>query len=116
MSYARAARRDFAKQAVAEDEKGEYEKALQLYLSSLEYFKTYLKYEKNQMCRDAVTQKVRAGGSGASWGGFTPAERLSATGTGPASQDRELQLRGRARDELLAQPLFPEVPHAGSGF
>lgn len=49
---------EFAKQAVEQDEKGEYEKASQLYLSSLEYFKTYLKYEKNQMCRDAVTAKV----------------------------------------------------------
>ena len=63
---------DFAKKAVEEDEKGEYEKALQLYLSSLEYFKTYLKYEKNQMCRDAVTAKVRGAGllfllTGSSW-------------------------------------------------
>lgn len=49
---------DFAKQAVTEDEAGQYDKALQLYLASLEYFKTYLKYEKNEKCREAVMSKV----------------------------------------------------------
>ena len=34
---------EFAKQAVEADEAAKYEKALQLYLTSLEYFKTYLK-------------------------------------------------------------------------
>ncbi len=49
-----------AKQAVQEDEAGNYDKALQLYLASLEYFKTYLKYEKNPKVREAITDKVRA--------------------------------------------------------
>lgn len=52
---------DFAKQAVAEDEAGNYEKALQLYLASLEYFKTYLKYEKNQKAKEAITAKASYG-------------------------------------------------------
>lgn len=50
---------EFAKQAVSEDEAGNYEKALQLYLASLEYFKTYLKYEKNPKACDAIKAKVR---------------------------------------------------------
>jgi hypothetical protein len=49
---------DFAKQAVEEDEQGNYEKAVQLYLASLEYFKTYLKYEKNQKAKEAIMGKV----------------------------------------------------------
>ncbi len=55
---------DFAKQAVTEDEAANYEKALQLYLSSLEYFKTYLKYEKNEKCREAVMVKASPGAPG----------------------------------------------------
>ncbi len=51
---------DLAKQAVTEDEAGNYEKALQSYLGCLEYFKTYLKYEKNPKARDAITGKVSA--------------------------------------------------------
>ncbi|KAG2446825.1 hypothetical protein HYH02_008385 [Chlamydomonas schloesseri] len=50
---------EFAKQAVTEDEANNYEKALQLYLASLEYFKTYLKYEKNEKCREAVMAKFK---------------------------------------------------------
>ena len=50
---------EFAKQAVTEDEAGNTDKALQLYLSSLEYFKTYLKWEKNPKAREAITLKVR---------------------------------------------------------
>lgn len=58
---------EFAKQAVTEDEANNYEKALQLYLASLEYFKTYLKYEKNEKCREAVMAKVSWGGRVPSW-------------------------------------------------
>lgn len=49
---------DFAKQAVVEDEAGNYDKALQLYLSSLDYFKAYLKYEKNPKYREMIMGKV----------------------------------------------------------
>ena len=49
---------DFAKQAVTEDTAGNHDKALQLYLTSLEYFKTYLKYEKNKAAQTAITSKV----------------------------------------------------------
>lgn len=50
---------DLAKQAVQEDEAGNYEKAMQSYLGCLEYFKTYLKYEKNPKARDAITGKFK---------------------------------------------------------
>jgi vacuolar protein-sorting-associated protein 4 len=50
---------EFAKQAVNEDNEGNYEKAFQLYSTSLDYFTTYLKYEKNQKVRDAIIAKVR---------------------------------------------------------
>ncbi|PNH05006.1 Vacuolar protein sorting-associated protein 4A, partial [Tetrabaena socialis] len=50
---------EFAKQAVAEDQANNYEKALLLYQSSLEYFRTYLKYEKNEKCREAVISKFK---------------------------------------------------------
>ncbi|GIL89111.1 hypothetical protein Vretimale_16151 [Volvox reticuliferus] len=50
---------EFAKQAVVEDEANNHDKALQLYLSSLDYFKTYLKYEKNEKCREAVMAKFK---------------------------------------------------------
>lgn len=52
---------EYAKQAVTEDEAGNAEKALQLYMSSLEYFKTYLKYEKNPKAQEAIKGKVRGG-------------------------------------------------------
>jgi hypothetical protein len=51
---------EFAKQAVAEDEQGNYEKAWQLYCSSLEYFNAYLKYEKNDKLKASVMSKVGA--------------------------------------------------------
>mmetsp|Transcript_7006 Transcript_7006/g.18830 ORF Transcript_7006/g.18830 Transcript_7006/m.18830 type:complete len:734 (-) Transcript_7006:852-3053(-) len=48
---------DFAKQAVEADERGEVDKAIDLYLKSLEYFKTYLKYEKNEKSKEAIKSK-----------------------------------------------------------
>jgi vacuolar protein-sorting-associated protein 4 len=48
-----------ATQAVQEDEAGNYDKALTLYLASLDYFKTYLKYEKNEKIKQTITEKVR---------------------------------------------------------
>lgn len=50
---------ELARQAVTEDEAGNYDKALQSYLGCLDYFKTYLKYEKNPKAREAITGKVR---------------------------------------------------------
>ena len=47
-----------AKNAVQEDEAGNYEKALSLYTSALEYLKTYLKYEKNPKAKEAITEKA----------------------------------------------------------
>ncbi|KAG1650546.1 hypothetical protein FOA52_009251, partial [Chlamydomonas sp. UWO 241] len=50
---------EFAKQAVSEDEQGNYEKAWQLYCSSLEYFNAYLKYEKNEKLKASVMSKCK---------------------------------------------------------
>ena len=45
------------KQAVQEDNAGNYAKAFPLYMNALEYFKTHLKYEKNPKIKEAITQK-----------------------------------------------------------
>lgn len=50
---------EYVKQAVEEDNAGNYEQALQLYLHALEYFKTHLKYEKNPKAKEAITQKFK---------------------------------------------------------
>ena len=48
---------EYIKQAVAEDNAGNYARAFPLYMNALEYFKTHLKYEKNPKLREAITQK-----------------------------------------------------------
>ncbi|TKY67079.1 suppressor of K(+) transport growth defect 1 [Spatholobus suberectus] len=48
---------EYVKQAVHEDNEGNYPKAFQLYMNALEYFKTHLKYEKNPKIKEAITQK-----------------------------------------------------------
>ncbi|MBA0800330.1 hypothetical protein Gohar_010771 [Gossypium harknessii] len=48
---------EYVKQAVQEDNAGNYSKAFPLYMNALEYFKTHLKYEKNPKIREAITQK-----------------------------------------------------------
>jgi vacuolar protein-sorting-associated protein 4 len=70
---------EFAREAVTEDEAGNHDKALQMYLGALEYFKTYLKYEKNPKAREAITGKVRDSAHEGScrdlrrrWGGRDP--------------------------------------------
>ena len=50
---------EFVKVAVAEDEQGNYEKALTNYKAALEYFSTHLKYEKNPRSREAIMAKFR---------------------------------------------------------
>lgn len=47
----------YVNDAVKEDEAGNYEKAFQLYTYALEYFKTHLKYEKNERAKAAITAK-----------------------------------------------------------
>lgn len=47
----------YVKQAVEEDNAGNYAKAFSLYMNALEYFKTHLKYEKNPKVKEAITQK-----------------------------------------------------------
>ncbi|KAE8700211.1 Protein SUPPRESSOR OF K(+) TRANSPORT GROWTH DEFECT 1 [Hibiscus syriacus] len=48
---------EYVKQAVQEDNAGNYSKAFPLYMNALECFKTHLKYEKNPKIREAITQK-----------------------------------------------------------
>ncbi|KAF7823250.1 protein SUPPRESSOR OF K(+) TRANSPORT GROWTH DEFECT 1-like [Senna tora] len=48
---------EYVKQAVKEDNDGNYAKAFPLYMNALEYFKTHLKYEKNPKIKEAITQK-----------------------------------------------------------
>uniref|UniRef100_A0A9I9DNY8 Protein SUPPRESSOR OF K(+) TRANSPORT GROWTH DEFECT 1 n=1 Tax=Cucumis melo TaxID=3656 RepID=A0A9I9DNY8_CUCME len=48
---------EYVKQAVHEDNAGNYAKAFSLYMNALEYFKTHLKYEKNPKIKEAITQK-----------------------------------------------------------
>ncbi|XP_075484835.1 protein SUPPRESSOR OF K(+) TRANSPORT GROWTH DEFECT 1-like isoform X1 [Primulina tabacum] len=48
---------EYVRQAVAEDNAGNYAKAFPLYMNALEYFKTHLKYEKNPKIKEAITQK-----------------------------------------------------------
>ncbi|XVE68608.1 hypothetical protein DITRI_Ditri09bG0082100 [Diplodiscus trichospermus] len=48
---------EYVKQAVKEDDAGNYGKAFHLYMSALEYFKTHLKYEKNLKIREVIMQR-----------------------------------------------------------
>ncbi|PNX92171.1 vacuolar sorting-associated protein 4B-like [Trifolium pratense] len=48
---------EYVKQAVHEDNAGNYAKAFPLYMNALEYFRTHLKYEKNPKIREAITQR-----------------------------------------------------------
>lgn len=49
---------EYATQAVNEDKANNHETALMLYLRALEYFRTYLKYEKNEKLAIAIKEKV----------------------------------------------------------
>jgi len=48
---------EYIKEAVAEDNAGNYEKAFRLYMSALDYLKTHLKYEKNPRSKETLTTK-----------------------------------------------------------
>mmetsp|Transcript_29112 Transcript_29112/g.95030 ORF Transcript_29112/g.95030 Transcript_29112/m.95030 type:complete len:448 (-) Transcript_29112:94-1437(-) len=48
---------EFVKQAVAEDEAGNYDKALKLYTHGLEYLSAQLKYEKNPRLKETLRLK-----------------------------------------------------------
>lgn len=48
---------EYVKQAVQEDNAGNYAKAFSLYMNALVYFETHLKYEKNPKIKEAITQK-----------------------------------------------------------
>ncbi|KAI5575471.1 hypothetical protein BDE02_10G213000 [Populus trichocarpa] len=48
---------EYAKQAVKEDDTGNYSKAFQLYMNALEYFQAQLKYEKNQQIEKTIRER-----------------------------------------------------------
>jgi vacuolar protein-sorting-associated protein 4 len=58
---------EIVKEAVAEDNAGNYESALRLYKSSLEYFSTHLKYEKNPSAKKAITAKASRHAGAEGW-------------------------------------------------
>ncbi|KAJ0612616.1 putative vesicle-fusing ATPase [Helianthus annuus] len=84
---------EYVKQAVHEDNAGNYPKAFPLYMNALDYFKTHLKYEKNPKIREAITQK------------FTEylrrAEEIRAVldegGTGPAATSGDAAVAARPK-------------------
>lgn len=49
---------EFVKKAVAEDDAGNYKDALQSYMTALQYFEGYLRWEKNQKVKETMTAKV----------------------------------------------------------
>lgn len=49
---------EFAKQAVVDDEGERWDAALKGYMTALEYFTMYLKYEKNPKMKESVMKKV----------------------------------------------------------
>ena len=49
---------EYVKEAVAEDNAGNYQRAFELYKIALEYFGTHLKYEKHARARETITAKV----------------------------------------------------------
>ena len=51
-------RAEYVKEAVAEDNAGNYQTAFEKYKIALEYFGTHLKYEKNARARETITAKV----------------------------------------------------------
>jgi hypothetical protein len=51
---------EYVKEAVAEDNAGNYQRAFELYKIALEYFGTHLKYEKNARARETITAKAGA--------------------------------------------------------
>lgn len=48
---------EYVRHPVQEGNSGNYAKAFPLYMNSLEYFRTHLKYEKNPKIKEAITQK-----------------------------------------------------------
>lgn len=49
---------EYVKEAVQEDQAGNYQKAFDLYKIALEYFSTHLKYEKNPRSKAAISEKA----------------------------------------------------------
>lgn len=48
---------EYVKQAVREDDAGNYKKAFTLYMNALEYLRAHLKYEKHPKIKETITQK-----------------------------------------------------------
>ncbi|KAJ4970237.1 hypothetical protein NE237_003336 [Protea cynaroides] len=96
---------EYAKQAVHEDNAGNYSKAFPLYMNALEYFKTHLKYEKDPKIKEAINQKfteylrraeeIRAvldyGGTGAASNGDTAVATRPKDGEGGDGEQDKLR-------------------------
>ncbi|KAM7272320.1 hypothetical protein ACFE04_026983 [Oxalis oulophora] len=116
---------EYVKQAVQEDNAGNYAKAFPLYMNALEYFKTHLKYEKNPKIREAITQKftdylrraeeIRAvldDGGGSNGGGVVGGDgAISATkpktkpkdGDGDADDSEQQKLRSGLNSAIIRE-------------
>ena len=62
---------ELVKQAVEEDNAGNYQRALELYKQGLDWFQTHLKFEKNPHSRKAIMEKASSLLSGCRRGAST---------------------------------------------
>ncbi|BAS70318.1 Os01g0141100 [Oryza sativa Japonica Group] len=113
---------EYVKQAVQEDNAGNYVKAFPLYMNALEYFKTHLKYEKNPKIKEAITAKfteylrraeeIRAvldeggGGGGANGGDAAVATRPKTKGKdgeGGGDDSEQSKLRAGLNSAIITE-------------
>lgn len=103
---------ELVKQATEEDNAGNYQKAFQLYMASLDYFTTHLKYEKNPSAKKAITAKVGAASAcKPAWAGAAWAPRGQRAGVlqGPVAEG------GEGDTEWAAGPAHgPDPRHTSS--
>lgn len=95
---------EFVKTAVAEDEAGNYDKALSAYKAALEYFSTYLKYEKNPKARETITSKFKEYLARAEYlkgvvDGQQPNQTADTDGKGSAAAAQKPKRNGSGKDE-----------------
>ena len=105
---------EYIKEAVAEDNAGNYARALDLYKTALEYFGTHLKYEKNPKAREAITAKFKEYLDRAEYlkgvvAGQTPESAAGAAGNGAqkakpdAKDDDAAKLKGALAGAILTE-------------
>ena len=109
---------EYVKQAVDEDNAGNYAKALELYKVALEYFSTHLKYEKNPKAKDAITAKFKeylaraeyikgvldgAQPEAAPGDGATGAQKARGGGGDAAKDEDAAKLKGQLASAILTE-------------